>query len=109
MDPRQLFESVRNFSEGSRADVIAELAGAAAPAHVLDVDPDADHNRVVISLACEGHQLLDALFASVQVAIDRIDLNYHHCLHPRVCAADVIAIRPLGWATTASARRLARR
>ena len=109
MDPHQLFESVPNFSEGSRADVIAELAGAAAPAHVLDVDADADHNRVVISLAGEGHHLLDALIASVQVAIDRIDLNDHVGVHPRVGAADVIPIVPLGGATIAAARDLAHR
>jgi len=107
MDHHPLFESVPNFSEGSRAGVIAELAGAASHAHVLDVDADADHNRVVISLAGHRDHVLDALFASIQVAIDRIDLNGHIGVHPRVGAADVIPIVPLGSATLPAARDLA--
>ena len=65
MEPLQLFESVPNFSEGARAEVIAEIAGAAARARVLDVDADADHNRVVVSLAGYGPSVVDALIASV--------------------------------------------
>src|SRR6266851_4523180 len=107
MEARQLFESVPNFSEGSRPDVIAGLAGAAAHAHVLDVDADADHNRVVISLAGQPHHVLEALLASVQASTERIDLRQHRGVHPRVGAADVIPIVPLGDATLDAARDLA--
>ncbi|HSS95172.1 MAG TPA: glutamate formiminotransferase [Candidatus Dormibacteraeota bacterium] len=108
MDRHRLFESVPNFSEGSRADVIAELTGAASRAHVLDVDPDAEHNRVVISLAGHGQNLLDALVAFAQVATERIDLREHRGVHPRVGATDVIPIVPFGDASLADARDLAR-
>jgi glutamate formiminotransferase len=104
----KLFESVPNFSEGRRAEVIAEIAGAAAHAHVLDVDADADHNRVVVSLAGEGPHIVDALAASVRVAAQRIHLREHSGVHPRVGAADVIPIVPLGEASLAAARDLAR-
>ena len=107
MEARQLFESVPNFSEGSRPEVIAELAGAAAHAHVLDVDADADHNRVVISLAGQPDHVLEALLASVQASTDRIDLRQHRGVHPRVGAADVIPIVPLGDSTLDAARDLA--
>ena len=102
-----MFESVPNFSEGSRPDVIAEIAGAASRAHVLDVDADADHNRVVISLAGQPADLLDALFSSAQAAIEKIDVREHRGVHPRVGAADVIPIVPLGSASLDAARELA--
>ncbi len=103
-----LFESVPNFSEGRRAEVIAEIAGAAAHAHVLDIDADADHNRVVVSLAGQGPHIVDALAASVQVAARRIQLREHSGVHPRVGAADVIPIVPLGEASLEAARELAK-
>jgi len=103
-----LFESVPNFSEGRRAEVIAEIAGAAAHAHVLDVDADADHNRVVVSLTGVGAHVADALAASVRVAARRIHLREHSGVHPRVGAADVIPIVPLGGASLAAARELAK-
>lgn len=102
-----LFESVPNFSEGRRAEIIAEVAGAAAHAHVLDIDADADHNRVVVSLAGQGPDIVDALAASIQVAARRIHLREHKGVHPRVGAADVIPIVPLGGASLDSARALA--
>jgi glutamate formiminotransferase len=108
MGRHHLYESVPNFSEGTRADVIAELAGALAGAHVIDVDADADHNRVVISVVGQAPQLIDALVASVHVAIEHIDLRQHEGVHPRVGAADVIPIVPLGDASLADAHELAR-
>jgi glutamate formiminotransferase len=101
-----LFESVPNFSEGRRAEVIAEIAGAAAHAHVLDIDADADHNRVVVSLAGQGLNIVEALAASVRVAARRIHLREHSGVHPRVGAADVIPIVPLGEASLGAAREL---
>ena len=101
-----LFESVPNFSEGRRPEVIAEIAGAAAHTHVLDIDADADHNRVVVSLAGPGANIVDALAASIQVAAQRIHLREHSGVHPRVGAADVIPIVPLGEASLAAAREL---
>lgn len=103
-----LFESVPNFSEGCRAVVIGELAGAASRAHVLDVDEDPDHNRAVISLASLGPNLFDALIASFQVAVERIDLRDHRGVHPRVGATDVIPIIPLRGASLQDARELTR-
>jgi glutamate formiminotransferase len=108
MRAHPLFESVPNFSEGTRGEIVAAFAGAAALAHVLDVDADVDHNRVVVSLAGNASHVADALLASVQVAIDHIDLREHRGVHPRVGAADVIPIVPLGDATLAAAHELAR-
>ncbi|HEY5035018.1 MAG TPA: glutamate formiminotransferase [Candidatus Dormibacteraeota bacterium] len=90
-----LFESVPNFSEGRDRGAIDAIAGASGRAHLLDVDSDGDHNRTVVSLAGFRAQLLEALMASVRVAVERIDVRSHRGVHPRVGAADVVPIVPL--------------
>ena len=103
-----LFESVPNFSEGRDASVIDAIAAAANAAHVLDVDPDPDHHRVVISLAATRAKLEAALLAAVGEAAARIDLSAHAGVHPRVGAADVVPIVPLGETSLEQCRELAR-
>jgi glutamate formiminotransferase / 5-formyltetrahydrofolate cyclo-ligase len=110
MESEGLFESVPNFSEGRRDAVIAAIAGAGASGggYVLDVDADNDHHRVVISLAAERSRLIDSLLAAVAAAVEHIDVRVHKGVHPRVGAADVVPIIPLGRSTLAAARDLAR-
>ena len=89
--------------------MISAIADAAASgAHLLDVDPDRDHNRAVISITASRPRLLDGLLAAVGAAVERIDLRAHEGVHPRVGAADVVPIVPLGESTLADARELAR-
>lgn len=104
----ELFESVPNFSEGRRIEVIAALNGAAGRAHLLDHDADPDHNRVVISMAGPRKLLADGLVATVAEAVERIDLREHRGVHPRVGAADVVPVIPLGDTTLEACRELAR-
>jgi len=100
----ELFESVPNFSEGRDRAVIGSIASAAEAAHVLDVDPDPDHHRVVVSLLAPRERLIEALLEAVAAAAERIDLRKHAGVHPRVGAADVVPIVPMG-ATTIDACR----
>ena len=91
-----LFESVPNFSEGRDGAVIDAIAGSASTrAHLLDVDADSDHNRTVVSIAGFQPRLIQALMASVHVAVELIDIRSHGGVHPRVGAADVVPIVPL--------------
>jgi glutamate formiminotransferase len=108
VDVDNLFESVPNFSEGQDDDVIGAIADAASGAHLLDVDADPDHHRVVVSLAAHESKLVDALMAAVKTAIERIDVGRHRGVHPRVGAADVVPIVPLGETTLATCRRVAK-
>src|SRR5260370_40722509 len=94
MGPHHLYESVPNFSEGTRPEVIAELAGAAGRAYVIDVDAGADHNRGVISVVGQTPQLLESLVASVQGAMQPINPRAHREVWPRACDAALIPIVP---------------
>jgi glutamate formiminotransferase len=107
MEQQSLFESVPNFSEGARRDVIDGIAAAARKAYVLDADADADHNRVVVSIAGYATRIIDGLMAAIGEAVERIDLREHRGVHPRVGAADVVPIVPLGKTTLDACRDVA--
>jgi glutamate formiminotransferase len=102
-----LFESVPNFSEGRRADVIDAISAAGSSAFVLDTDPDPDHHRVVLSLAGARQRLIDGLIGAIAAAVERINLGTHRGVHPRVGAADVVPIVPLGETSLERCRELA--
>jgi glutamate formiminotransferase len=104
----ELFESVPNFSEGRDEAVISAIVDGCAPAHVLDADPDSDHHRTVISLAALGDGLIEGLLSAIGAAVTRIDLRSHRGLHPRIGAADVVPIVPLGSTSLARCRDVAR-
>jgi len=103
----ELFESAPNFSEGRRTDVIEAIAAAASPAFLLDADADPDHNRAVVSVAGFRARLVDGLVAAVATAVERIDLREHRGVHPRVGAADVVPIVPLGSSSLDACRDVA--
>jgi len=86
-------ESVLNFSEGRDGVVIGLLGTEIARfAKLLDVHADADHNRSVFTFAGNEEQIVDALLASIAVAMERIDLRAQEGVHPRIGAADVVPV-----------------
>ena len=86
-------ESVPNFSEGRDGVVIGLLGTEIARfAKLLDVHADADHNRSVFTFAGNEEQIVDALLASIAVAMERIDLRAQEGVHPRIGAADVVPV-----------------
>lgn len=108
MDADGIFESVPNFSEGRIEEAVHSITAAAAgPAHLLDVSSDTDHNRTVVSLAGSREHLIEGLLAAVAEAKKRIDLRRHVGVHPRVGAADVVPIVPLGTASLDEALEVA--
>ena len=102
-----IFESVPNFSEGRRGEVIDAISATARGAYHLDTDSDPDHNRVVVSLAGPRPKVVATLLAAIAASVDRIDLRGHVGVHPRVGAADVVPIVPLGEASLDTAREIA--
>src|SRR5256885_5933359 len=85
----KLVECVPNFSEGRRPEVIAAIRDAIAAVEgvvVLDVSSDQSHNRTVITLVVPIEKAVDAAFAGIREAHQRIDLNRHTGEHPRMGA-----------------------
>ena len=91
-------ESVPNLSEGRDARVVRTLGEAFASrgARLLDVHSDADHNRSVFTLVGDDDALVDSLVSGVEAAVSAIDLTRHQGVHPRIGAADVVPVVPLG-------------
>ena len=106
-----LVESVPNYSEGRRLEVVDRLAAAvqATPgAYLLDRTSDASHNRSVLTLAGDAASVEAALGATIEVAIEAIDMERHTGEHPRIGAVDVIPFVPLGSTTIDDCIALAR-
>ncbi|MGA2513338.1 MAG: glutamate formimidoyltransferase [Candidatus Limnocylindrales bacterium] len=107
----KLVESVPNFSEGRRIEVVDELASAVESvpgAFLLDRTSDASHNRSVITLAGEPAPILEALERAFAVAVAEIDMEKHVGEHPRIGAVDVVPFVPLEGATMGDCVDLAR-
>src|SRR5262245_41429731 len=102
-----VWEAIPNFSEGRDGALVAELGTGTS---VLDAHADPDHDRCVVTLAdARLDRLAVALFQRVALAVDRIDLRRHAGVHPRVGAADVVPLVPLGDASMAAAVEAAHR
>src|ERR1700674_423429 len=107
----KLVECVPNFSEGRRPEVIQAIREAIASvqgASVLDVSSDASHNRSVITFVAPVEAAVDAAFAGIRAAAERIDLCKHTGEHPRIGATDVVPFIPLEGSTMEDCIALAR-
>src|SRR6267378_315053 len=82
----KLVECVPNFSEGRRPEVVSAIRDAIA--------------------AVEG--AVDAAFAGIKAAAERIDLCKHTGEHPRIGATDVVPFIPLEGSTMEDCIALAR-
>jgi glutamate formiminotransferase/formiminotetrahydrofolate cyclodeaminase len=107
----KLVECVPNFSEGRRPEVINAIRDAIAAVDgvsVLDVSSDSSHNRSVITFVAPIETVVDAAFAGIKSAADRIDLSKHTGEHPRIGATDVVPFIPLEGSTMEDCIALAR-
>jgi glutamate formiminotransferase len=84
--------AVPNVSEGRDEDLIEQLAAAFAPAQLLDVHSDADHNRSVFTLAGVQGELANALEAGARSCFEHLDVSRQQGIHPRVGALDVAPV-----------------
>jgi glutamate formiminotransferase/formiminotetrahydrofolate cyclodeaminase len=107
----KLVECVPNFSEGRRLDVVQAIRDAIAAVEgvsVLDVSSDPSHNRSVITFVAPVESAVDAAFAGISAAAERIDLCQHSGEHPRIGATDVVPFIPLEGSTMEDCIALAR-
>ncbi|MBU5669204.1 glutamate formimidoyltransferase [Peptoniphilus sp. MSJ-1] len=94
---------IPNYSEGkdqNTIDKITECFRAKENIKLIDYQPDADHNRLVVEVIGEPEAVIDAVLESVKVASELIDMTKHHGAHPRMGAVDVIPFVPVTEVTT---------
>lgn len=105
-----IIESVPNFSEGRRPDVVAAIVDAiqVPGVRLLNASSDWDHNRSVVTIAGSPDNVLEGLFQAIRVAAAQIDLFAHRGAHPRLGATDVVPLVPLQNSTLADCVVLAR-
>lgn len=107
----KVLESVPNFSEGRRPEVVEQIVGAARSVpgvRVLDLHSDQDHNRSVLTVAGDSSAVQEAVFRAAAAAEKFIDLTHHTGEHPRVGATDVVPFIPIGDSTMDDAVAAAR-
>ena len=107
----QIVESVPNFSDGRRPEVMDAIVGAirGPGGRVIDVQVDPAHNRSVVTFVAEIQVAEDAIVAAGWVAVDRIDLTAHEGEHPRMGAMDVVPFVPFADTPMSTCIELAHR
>ena len=112
----RLMECVPNFSEGRDHAVLDAIAAAIRSVNnvvLLDVDPGADTNRTVFTMAGEPEAVVEAAFQAIKQAAELIDMSKHNGAHPRMGATDVCPFIPISDVTmeecAAYARQLGKR
>lgn len=98
----KLMECVPNFSEGRDRAVLDSIANAirsVSRVTLLDVDPGADTNRTVFTMAGEPEAVVEAAFLAIKKAAELIDMSKHHGEHPRMGATDVCPFIPISEMT----------
>jgi glutamate formiminotransferase len=98
-----------NISEGRRANVLDACAQAVrrGGARLLDVKPDAAHNRTVYTFAGDAGQVRAAVLDLYAAALPLIDLRQHSGEHPRLGAIDVVPFVPIEGTTMSECVALA--
>jgi glutamate formiminotransferase/formiminotetrahydrofolate cyclodeaminase len=107
-----IVECVPNISEGrdqKKIHRIADMVKTVSGVTLLDVDPNADYNRTVITYAGEPDACVEATFRLTMVAYEEIDMRTHQGGHPRIGAVDVAPFVPVRDITMAECAELARR
>ncbi len=94
----RIVESVPNFSEGRREEIVREIIAEAEKRRrvwILDWSMDHDHNRSVVTLVGDPDVMVETLFDMTKKAMELIDLRNHKGEHPRMGATDVIPFVPV--------------
>ena len=94
----KIIECVPNFSEGRKQDTfdkITESIKNVPNVKLLNLEPDADYNRVVVTLAGDETGILEGTLNMCKAAASCIDMREHKGEHPRLGAFDVVPFVPV--------------
>lgn len=108
----RIVECVPNFSEGrnlARVHALVDAAMSVPGVRVLDHTSDYDHHRSVMTVVGSPEEVSEAMFRTIRVATDLIDLRKHAGVHPRVGATDVVPFVPIKGLSMSDCVQLARR
>src|ERR1039457_766087 len=95
---RKLIECVPNFSEGRDLDIIRQITAAIEAVEgvsLLDVDPGASTNRMVVTFVGSPEAAVEGAFRGIKKAAELIDMRKHKGAHPRMGATDVFPFIPV--------------
>ena len=95
---KKIVECVPNFSEGKDQNIIDTIAAsidAVENIKLLNVEPDKDYNRTVITFVGEPEGVINAAFNATKCASELIDMQKHKGEHPRIGATDVVPFIPV--------------
>lgn len=103
-------ECVPNISEGrdlEKANRVANTVNSVPGVRLLDVDPNGDYNRCVITYAGEPKACVEATVRLTEAAYHEIDMSVHKGGHPRSGAVDVAPFVPVSGITMKECAELA--
>lgn len=98
----KIIECVPNFSEGKKEEtfhLIKDSLNEIRGCKLLSLEPDADYNRVVVTLAGDETGIFEGAIAVSKAAAANIDMRTHKGEHPRIGAIDVVPFVPVKNAT----------
>ncbi len=99
----KIIECVPNFSEGKNQktfEAIKEAIESTKNVKLLSLEPDADYNRVVVTMAGNEAGILNGALNACRAAAANIDMRNHKGEHPRLGAIDVVPFVPVSNVTT---------
>ncbi|MCX6134716.1 MAG: glutamate formimidoyltransferase [Ignavibacteriales bacterium] len=99
---KKIVECVPNFSEGRNKETIEAVAAsirAVDRVTLLNVEPDKDYNRTVVTFVGAPDAVVEAAYQATKAAARLIDMRSHKGEHPRIGAADVVPFVPVSNVT----------
>ena len=94
----KIIECVPNFSEGKNEATFLKMKNSVGNVNgckLLGLEPDADYNRVVVTLAGDERAIINGALAISKCAAENIDMKKHKGEHPRIGAIDVVPFVPV--------------
>src|ERR1035437_663364 len=94
----KIIECVPNFSEGKNEELfnsIKNVLSSTPDVKLLNLEPDADYNRVVVTLAGNENSIIEGAVDACKSAAQMIDMTKHKGEHPRLGAIDVVPFVPV--------------
>ena len=106
----KIIECVPNFStsDSTVIEAITDAIKSVENTLLLNIEPDADYNRVVVTFIGSPETIGEAAFQGIAKATEVIDMRHHKGEHPRIGAMDVCPFIPVKGVTDEECVQIAR-